>query len=65
VQEGGRDADLALLADERLDQGEVVVEEDGLHGVEQRVEGDVLGGEVGLHDLVGLHVVEGREGGDE
>ena len=43
VQERRRDADLALLADERLDQREVVLEQDRLDGVEQRVKGDVLG----------------------
>jgi hypothetical protein len=64
VEEGGRDANLPFLTDESLDQGEVVFEKDRLHGVEQRVEGHVLGGEVSLNDFVGLDVVELSESGD-
>jgi len=64
VKKGGRDANLSLLADERLDQGEVVFEKDRLHGVEQRVERHVLGGKVSLNDFVGLDVVELGESGD-
>ena len=64
VEEGGRDADLSLLADERLDQSEVVVEQHRLDGVEQRIEADILGLKGGV-DFVGLHVVQGGERLDE
>jgi len=63
VEEGGVDADLTFLADERLDQSQVVLEEDGLDGVEQRVEGDVAVLEAGVY-FVGLDVVELGESGD-
>jgi len=64
VEEGGRDANLSLLAHERLDQRKVMFKKDRFHGVEQRVEGHVLGGEISLNDFVGLDVVELGESGD-
>ena len=63
MEEGGIDADLALLGDERLDQSQVVLEQDGLDGVEQRVKGDVAVFEAGVY-FVGLDVVELCESGD-
>jgi len=63
VQEGGVDADLTFLADERLDQRQVVLEQDGLDGVEQRVERDVAVLEAGVY-FVGLDVVELGESRD-
>ena len=63
VQEGGIDADLTFLGDERLDQGQVMVKQDGLDGVEQRVKGDVAVLKAGVY-FVGLDVVELGESGD-
>jgi hypothetical protein len=63
VEEGGVDADLTFLGDERLDQSQVMAEQDGLDGVEQRVEGDVAVLEAGVY-FVGLDVVELGESRD-
>jgi hypothetical protein len=63
VEEGGVDADLTFLADERLDQSQVVLQEHGLDGVKQRVEGDVAVLEAGVY-FVGFDIVELSESGD-
>jgi hypothetical protein len=63
VKKGGVDANLTFLADERLDQSQVVLEQDRLDGVKQRVERDVAVLEAGVY-FVGFDVVELSESGD-